>query len=731
MRRCDIIIPIYNALDCLKECIDTVLKNTDLNENGLILIDDKSPDENVRVYLRELEKEVKGLNVDILYNETNLGFVGTVNKGMKYSKNDVLLLNSDTEVPNSWLERIKKCAYSDKTISTVTALSNNATLVSVPIGLQVNTIPNKYTFEEYAKVVCEASYLDYPELPTSHGFCMFIKREVLDLIGYFNEEKFGRGYGEENDFSFRCLDYGFRNVVCDDVIVLHKESQSFLDDKSDLIKNNLKLLHDQYPAYSQKINLWCQEFPLKKVCDNIFYNIQLRERKNILFLIHDFENPTTHIGGTTIHCMDLIKELRSKYNFHVLYPSDGVYKVHSFFETEERILPIDGIVTFSAMSYYNNDYKKLVEQVIKGLQIDMVHIHHMIGHYFDVVDVCNENNIKTAITLHDFYCLCPTINMLYDMEKYCLDIDSKQRDCATCLHHELRITNNIMPIWQKRWQDFLGMCDVVITPSKSTKEIVESIYSNINCQAIEHGIKSEDNHHMPDTNSEDFNVAFVGVMAKHKGAKVVEHLISDTKNNNIKYHVFGMSEYGSLEKDTNNYTYHGRYDRDSLPQLLKDNNIHMVCNLSIWPETYSYTLTETIASGIPVLALNIGAVGQRINEYKFGWTVDSNSSNDEILNKIVEISENQTDYLTKLKNICDYHVKTIKEMASEYKNIYTTDSREFDAASLRELLEACQGEQRVGYNPQLDEILNSRRWKLVSRIQLPEFLKKVSRKLIK
>ena len=42
-----IIIPIYNAYDCLKPCIESVIKNTDLKNNRLILIDDKSPDKKV------------------------------------------------------------------------------------------------------------------------------------------------------------------------------------------------------------------------------------------------------------------------------------------------------------------------------------------------------------------------------------------------------------------------------------------------------------------------------------------------------------------------------------------------------------------------------------------------------------------------------------------------------------------------------------------------------------
>ena len=80
--RCDIIIPIYNAIEYVQKCVESVRKNTDLINNGLILIDDKSPDDRIKEYLNQLNKEIQNENITILYNEQNLGFVGTVNKGM-------------------------------------------------------------------------------------------------------------------------------------------------------------------------------------------------------------------------------------------------------------------------------------------------------------------------------------------------------------------------------------------------------------------------------------------------------------------------------------------------------------------------------------------------------------------------------------------------------------------------------------------------------------------------
>ena len=104
----DIIVPIYNAYKAVDECIASIIKHTDLNKNRLILINDKSTDETILGLLNTYKEKNPELNIVVLDNEVNLGFVGTVNKGMKYSKHDVILLNSDTEVSDFWVEEMEK-----------------------------------------------------------------------------------------------------------------------------------------------------------------------------------------------------------------------------------------------------------------------------------------------------------------------------------------------------------------------------------------------------------------------------------------------------------------------------------------------------------------------------------------------------------------------------------------------------------------------------------------------
>ena len=91
MKEVDVIVPIYNAYEYTEECIKSIIKNTNLNKNTLVLINDKSPDEKILPMLQKYQKENQDKRITVLDNEENLGFVKTVNKGIQYSENDEIL----------------------------------------------------------------------------------------------------------------------------------------------------------------------------------------------------------------------------------------------------------------------------------------------------------------------------------------------------------------------------------------------------------------------------------------------------------------------------------------------------------------------------------------------------------------------------------------------------------------------------------------------------------------
>jgi GT2 family glycosyltransferase len=247
-----IIIPIYNAYEDLKKCINSVLKNTTIPYE-MILIDDCSPDKKIKSLLNKMGKIP---HVKVIHNEDNKGFVKSINIGIINSKYDVVLLNSDTIVSPKWLQKLIIAAYSNEKIGTVTPFSN-ASDISVPEIDKNNELPDFLTFEEMASLVEKVSLNGNIEAPTGNGYCMFLKRETINDVGLFDEKNFGKGYGEETDFSMRAKSKNWKNVRNDSIFIYHKRNASFSSEKSTQLKNiNSTIVKEKYPDI---MKLW-EEF---------------------------------------------------------------------------------------------------------------------------------------------------------------------------------------------------------------------------------------------------------------------------------------------------------------------------------------------------------------------------------------------------------------------------------------------------------------------------------------
>ena len=253
-----VVIPVYNAPDEVECCLRSV-RATVPPGTQVIVIDDASPDVTTRALLDTwAHMSIPGWVFTA--NAQNLGFVATANRGMRSSRNDVVLLNSDTEVTQGWLQGLQRCLASDSSIATATPWTNNGEIVSIPEFCQANPVPPDP--EAVALVLAKQCTVEYPDMPTAVGFCMAIARSAIERIGLFDEELFGRGYGEENDFSMRVAQAGLRNVLCSDVYVVHLGGRSFapLGLKPD--ESSMQRLLSRHPGYLARVQKFITEDPL-------------------------------------------------------------------------------------------------------------------------------------------------------------------------------------------------------------------------------------------------------------------------------------------------------------------------------------------------------------------------------------------------------------------------------------------------------------------------------------
>lgn len=229
----DIVVCIHNALDDVRNCLDAVLRKT-APPYRLILVDDGSQAE-TRDFVQEFAQS-QGLT--LVRNEEAKGYTLAANQGLRASSGDfVVLLNSDTLVTPGWLDRILRCFRHNPKVGVVGPLSNTASWQSVPRifddngDWSDNALPEDVTVDDMAAQVAALSACHYPRVGFLNGFCYVIRRSTLNEIGLFDEDTFGRGFGEEDDFSLRARAAGWELAVVDDAYVFHAQSRSYSSER--------------------------------------------------------------------------------------------------------------------------------------------------------------------------------------------------------------------------------------------------------------------------------------------------------------------------------------------------------------------------------------------------------------------------------------------------------------------------------------------------------------------
>jgi len=294
-----IVVPVYDAPAVVERCLDSVLEHTTGNAR-LIVIDDASPDAAIAPLLARYAGLAK---VEVLRNATNRGFTATANRGIdEAGRDDVVLLNADTEVGPNWLTGLRRAAYSADDVATATAVSDNAGAFSVPELERENTLPACWGFADTARAVWQSAGLAYPELPTGNGFCLYIRRSVIDAIGAFDEAAFPQGYGEENDFCQRASAKGLRHRIAGNVLVRHVRSQSFGHERrARLGEAGMAVLRARWPRYEADVAATLYSYE-RRVLDwrvrRLFAqaNAANRPRERVLSLDDDDVTPERHIG---------------------------------------------------------------------------------------------------------------------------------------------------------------------------------------------------------------------------------------------------------------------------------------------------------------------------------------------------------------------------------------------------------------------------------------------------
>ncbi len=676
-----IVIPVYNAYDAVRQCLASVFQHTS-RDAKLIVINDASPDERVQPML---EMAVANRpNVQLVTNEENLGYTRTINRGINLAPDDdIILLNSDTSVGPRWLQNMRVAAYHDQDIGTVTAISDNSGAFSVPKMGQANDFPVWLQREETARAIAQHSSLIYPETPTGSGFCLYIRRELMNDIGGFDEAAFPRGYGEENDFCMRAVRAGWRHIVDDRTLVYHVRSASFQGEKKALYQPGRIVVDQRYPEYKALVTHFVQSpqmdlmrYQVRKLLEN---SPQLaKPRPRVLFVI------STKTGGTPQTNQDLMTGLGERYHPMLLICDSKEISLYDARPQEHILLEeIKLRSPINPTAHTSKEYDNIVGDLLIRYGIELVHIRHIAWHSLSLARLTKRLDIPTILSFHDFYTICPTVNLLDENLTFCGGkCTATEGRCPTPIWPEYRLVNlkhGFIQTWQRNMAKMFQYIDGFVTTAPSAKAMMTKIYPELeqaNFKVIPHGrnfphLQTEPTFVLrPPKPNKPLRVLFPGNISSSKGAELIVEIKKLDINNRLEFHFLGRTRHFLKSVGT----LHGTYTRADFDLWMQKIRPHCVGIFSIWPETYCHTLTESWASGVPVVAINKGAVGERIARHGGGWLIDEVDA-EAVYNRLLDIANDVEGYIEKISYLNQWQLtyarqNNIKTMAAQYHKLY-------------------------------------------------------------
>lgn len=434
----------------------------------------------------------------------------------------------------------------------------------------------------------------------------------------------------------------------------------------------------------------------------------------VLHVLHGFP-PATRLG-TEIYTYVVCKELAKRNEIHVLYPvSENKRHGRSSFRREnleihelnirsDLLWGISRATNFKS-TYENKYVEKEFKRLIDTLRPDIIHFQHLINLSASLPEIAKQRGIPTIVTLHDFWFICPLIQLLKPDFSLCDGPDNSGRNCFQCWdseraivmsnllykHHlgfikpesilsTIRRVRNPNYLFVERtayMKALLLAADRIIAPSKFLmdtfskygvpREKIVYIDKGFDLRLLEDfdSFRSPQNRH-----SGKLAFGFMGGIGIHKGFNILIDAFNKLKAEDVELKIYG--NYDPLSKEfaaarsriTNpNVKFMGRYDDVRQPY----SEIDILIFPSIWYENRPLVLTESIITRTPVIAANLGSIPELIIDGVNGLLYEADNSQD-LYNKIMMFVRNP-ELVERLKG-SPGRIKTVQDEAEELESIY-------------------------------------------------------------
>lgn len=634
-----IILPVFNAFALLAETLQRVRRHTDLSWH-LIVIEDGSTDARVRPFLQQLCAAHQAAadagcgvtgQITLLENDANLGFIRSVNRGFDLAHEldpdavrPVILLNSDAFVPEGWASRLVAPLVNDPDIASVTPMSNDAEILSVPVICTRGQLePGQGdALDTAARTMPQAHHL--AALPTGVGFCMAMSPVWLRRVGVF-DTGFGKGYGEEVDWCRRAADIGARHLATAALFVEHRGGESFgAALKQAALARNNAMISTRYPGYDALVQGFILGDPLlsQRMALALEWMNSHPDLPEIpVYVAHSMG------GGAEMYLQNQL--LRRDPQGAVLLRMGGTNRVHvELHTTQGRVAADCDTLDLAVVLISRLARRKVIYSCAVGdpdLSEIPAFLCALAGSGTDGAD----QGRPLEILFHDYLPISPSYTLLDSDGQYRGVPPAGHLDPA---HRYIRRDGTRLDLaaWRACWQKALSRAEALVVFSPDSEAIVAAALPDLQhkirlrphkmIQQIER-VPNADRLRRRDRPV----IGVLGNINLQKGAGVLVELAKDLRRRgsglaNTRLVVVGRVD-PNFELSGKGVVVHGPYEPADLPLLIRRYGITCWLIPSIWPETFSFTTHECLATGLPVMAFGLGAQGAAVSVAENGHVI--------------------------------------------------------------------------------------------------------------
>ena len=338
--------------------------------------------------------------------------------------------------------------------------------------------------------------------------------------------------------------------------------------------------------------------------------------------------PNPWLGGLQLQLLHRIETEAARRPLALLYPEPGSYRLEVTADSRRLSLSFRAEASPSAAALTDPSYERAVTQAAARVGARALHVEGLGGVPLASLLSLGRGGLQLILSVHDFSLFCPRPHLLEHPElRFCGYSRDPQR-CARCLGHDWQLPSGFQEARRELAHELLRRAAATVYPSEFLRRRHLELFPGIPAerQWVIEPSGRVDGGPPPAVEWPISHVAYIGSVQPHKGALVFEDVLRRMPAETypeLRWTVYGGGDPGLLLRlrRVPQLKVRGYYRAGSLVELLRRDRVSLALLLSIVPESYSLALSECLAAGVPVVAFDLGAIGERVRRHGGGLLV--------------------------------------------------------------------------------------------------------------